>query len=82
MSKLFNEGTIINVGLTSFAEAVTQTGGQAQQVEWMPPAAGDRDAGLALARLVKNPAVEGATQRSFQQYLQSQPVLVGIGLAG
>ena len=82
MSKLFNEGTIINVGLTSFAEAVTQTGGQAQQVEWMPPAAGDRDAGLALARLVKNPAVEGATQRSFQQYLQSQPTLVGIGLAG
>jgi hypothetical protein len=82
VSKLFNEGTLINVGLSSFAEAVTQTGGRAQQVEWMPPAAGDRDAGLALARVVNNPVVEEATQRSYQEYLQSQPVLVGIGLAG
>jgi hypothetical protein len=82
VSKLFNEGTIINVGLSSFAEAVIQTGGEAQQVEWMPPAAGDREAGLALARLVKHPLVEAATQRSYQQYLQSQPMLIGIGLAG
>jgi Protein of unknown function (DUF1116) len=82
VSKLFNEGTIINVGLGSFAEAVTQTGGQAQQVEWMPPAAGDREAGLALARLVKHPSVEAATQRAYQQYLQSQPMLIGIGSAG
>jgi hypothetical protein len=82
VSKLFNEGTIINVGLGSFAEAVTQTGGQAQQVEWMPPAAGDREAGLALARLVKHPLVEAATQRSYQRYLQSQPMLIGIGSAG
>lgn len=82
MSKLFNEGTIINVGLPAFAEAVTQTGGKAQQVEWTPPAAGNRDVGLALARLLKNPPVDEATRRSYQQYLQSQPVLIGIGLAG
>jgi len=81
MSRLFSEGAIINVGLVSFAEAVTQTGGEAQQVEWTPPAAGDREAGLALARLIKNPLVEEPTQRSYQRYLQSQPVLVGVGPA-
>jgi hypothetical protein len=82
VSKLFTQSTIINVGLSSFAEAVVQTGGQAEQVEWTPPAAGDRDVGLALARLVKNPAVDAATEQSHQRYLQSQPVLVGIGTAG
>jgi hypothetical protein len=81
VSKLFNEGTIINVGLSAFAEAVALSGGKAQQVEWTPPAAGDREIGLALARLVNNPVAEEATQRSYQQYLQSQPVLIGVGLA-
>ena len=82
MSKLFTQSTIINVGLSSFADAVVQTGGQAEQVEWSPPAAGNRDVGLALARLIKNPTVEAATEQSYQRYLQAQPVLVGIGTAG
>ena len=82
MSTLFKQGTIINVGLSSFAEAVGQTGGKAVQVEWTPPAAGDRDAGLALARLVNHPRVEKANEKAYQAYLQSQPVLVGIGVAG
>ncbi|HXW31242.1 MAG TPA: DUF1116 domain-containing protein [Xanthobacteraceae bacterium] len=82
MSKLFNEGTIINVGLRSFAEAVALAGGKAQHLEWTPPAAGDREIGLALARLVQDPVADAATQRSYQQYLQSQPVLIGVGLAG
>jgi hypothetical protein len=82
VSKLFTQSTIINVGLRSFADAVVQTGGQAEQVEWTPPAAGDRDVGLALARLIKNPAVDEATEQSHRRYLQSQPVLVGIGTAG
>lgn len=82
MSTLFSRGSIINVGLGSFAEAVAQSGGTARQVEWAPPAAGDRDAGLDLARLVNHPVVEEATRKSHQRYLQSQPVLVGIGVAG
>ena len=82
VSKLFSQGTIINVGLSSFAETVAQTGGKAEQVEWTPPAAGNRDVGLALARLVNHPLVEDATQKAHQRYLQSQPVLVGVGVAG
>jgi len=57
VSTLFKQGTIINVGLSSFADAVGQTGGKAVQVEWTPPAMGDRDIGLALARLIKHPKV-------------------------
>src|SRR4051794_23452769 len=81
VSRLFNPGTIINVGLSSFAEAVVQTGGRADQVEWTPPAAGDREVGLSLARLVNHPTVEAATRESFDRYSQSQPVLVGVGIA-
>jgi hypothetical protein len=81
VSKLFSPGSIINVGLSSFGEAVAQTGGKADQVQWTPPAAGDRDAGLALARLINNPAVEAATRKSFERYQQAQPVLVGVGTA-
>jgi Protein of unknown function (DUF1116) len=82
VSKLFKQGTVVNVGLSSFADAVTQTGGSADQLEWTPPAAGDRDIGLALARLVNHPSVEEATKKSYQRYLESQPVLVGAGTAG
>jgi hypothetical protein len=82
VSKLFTQGTIINVGLTSFAEAVIQTGGKARQVEWTPPAAGDRAVGLDLAGLIADQQVEAATSRSHRLYLQSQPFLVDIGVAG
>ena len=81
MSKLFSQGAIINVGLKSFADAVDETGGTAVQVEWAPPAAGDRDNGLALARLVNHPAVEAATATAYQRYLQAQPMLIGVGTA-
>lgn len=81
MSKLFEQGMIINVGLSSFGEAVRQTGGEALQVEWSPPAEGDRTVGLALARLVGDPNVEAATQEAYQRYLGAQPVLVGVGIA-
>src|SRR5260221_10899914 len=78
---LFNQGTIVNVGLSSFADTVAQSGSSVARVEWTPPAAGDRDIGLALARLVNHPDVEAANRKAFELYLQSQPVLVGIGVA-
>jgi hypothetical protein len=81
VSKLLRKGTIINVGLSSFAEAVTRTGGGVDQLEWSPPARGDREIGLALARLVNHPVVEEATKKAYQRYLQSQPMLVGVGTA-
>jgi hypothetical protein len=72
---------VLNVGLASFAAAIAQSGGTVEQIEWAPPANGDRAAGAALARLVNHPAVEAANRKAFQSYLAAQPVLTGIGLA-
>ena len=82
MSTLFSKPiSVINVGLASFAEAIVQRGGEALQLEWTPPAAGDPSAGAALARLVAHPAVETANARASELYLAAQPRLIGLGTA-
>ena len=73
---------VLNVGLASFAGAIAQAGGKAMQIEWAPPADGDRTAGRALARLVNHEAIEAANRTAFAACLAAQPVLVGIGRAG
>jgi hypothetical protein len=72
---------VINIGLASFAEAIAAEGGGATQVEWTPPASGDRAVGEALAKLVGNPTVEAANRQAFERYLAAQPRLVGVGVA-
>ena len=62
MSKLFRSGPIINVGLASFAESIRSAGATAVQVEWSPPAHGDRTVGWSLATLVNHPEVEAANR--------------------
>lgn len=81
MTRLFDRGTIINVGIGALADSVSQSGGAVAQVQWTPPADGDREIGLALAKLVDHPAVEAANREAFGRYLAAQPVLVGIGVA-
>jgi Protein of unknown function (DUF1116) len=82
VSNLFQEGqAIINVGLASFADSIGRAGGNAVQVEWSPPARGDRAAGWSLAQLVNHPAVESANQSAYASYLAAQPVLSGVGSA-
>ena len=41
----------VNVGLTTFAEAIVSQGAPVVDVEWRPPARGDRDTVRALERL-------------------------------
>lgn len=72
---------IVNVGLASFAEAARAAGAHVTQVDWQPPAEGDREAGMALARLVGDPRVEVANATAYAAYLGAQPVLVGVGIA-
>ena len=82
MSKLFEPGrAIINVGLQSFADAIVQAGGHAVQLDWTPPAGGDRAAGWSLARLINDARVEAANEQAYGRYLAAQPVLTGLGLA-
>jgi hypothetical protein len=72
---------VLNVGLSSFAEAIGRAGGKATQIEWMPPAKGDAAVGRALARLVNDPVIEAANRKAYDAYLSSQPVLEGVGVA-
>lgn len=72
---------VLNVGLSSFAEAITSTGGTVLHVEWAPPAEGRQDIGRALARLVNRLSVESANHKAFDSYQSAQPVLRGIGVA-
>ena len=72
---------VVNVGISSFADAVRQAGAGATQLDWMPPAQGDVAAGAALARLVRNGLVEKANKKALDAYLAAQPVLEGIGIA-
>jgi len=81
--RLFREElTVLNVGLSAFADAIRQAGGRAVAIEWSPPAGGDRAAGLRLAGLVNDPKVEAANRAAFAAYLTAEPALEGIGRAG
>jgi hypothetical protein len=70
---------VLNVGLPTFAEAIAMAGGKVTEIDWSPPAQGDRAVCDALARLVNRPEIETANQTAFEAYLASQPLLVGIG---
>jgi len=82
MSALFGKPlSVLNVGIASFADAVARCGGEALQLDWMPPAQGDRAACNALAAVLNHPAVEAANAEALARYLAAQPKLVGIGTA-
>ena len=73
--------SVLNVGLASFADAIRSRGGAATQLEWKPPAAGDRAAGEGLARLINEPRTEAANAQAVERYLAAQPKVTGIGTA-
>jgi len=82
MSALFSQPlSVLNVGIASFAEAIASRGGAVLQIDWAPPASGDRNAGQALAQLVNHSAVETANSRAIERYLAAQPRLAGVGIA-
>ncbi|HEY7758733.1 MAG TPA: DUF1116 domain-containing protein [Burkholderiales bacterium] len=73
--------SIVNVGLASFADSARECGARVTQIEWQPPAEGDREAGMALARLVGAAQVEQANEQAYAAYLNAQPALIGVGVA-
>lgn len=80
--KLFENLSVINVGLERFAEPLKATNTPVSQLQWQPPAAGDVALGMDLAMLTNHPEVEKANQTAFERYLSSNPVLEGVGIAG
>jgi hypothetical protein len=82
MSALFGKPlSVLNVGIASFAEAIRERGGEALQLDWIPPAGGERAACEALGRLLNHPKVEEANARALDLFLGAQPKLTGIGVA-
>lgn len=82
VNKLFEQDLqVINVGLASFADAIQQTGGKSLQLDWRPPASGNREAGMSLAVLINDPKVEAANRTAHERFLSAQPVLVGVDSA-
>ena len=72
---------VLNIGLSSFAETVSREGAEAVNLDWQPPAGGDREAARMLADLYRHPAVQEANEEAFQKYLDADPRLTGIGQA-
>ncbi|MGC3962722.1 MAG: DUF1116 domain-containing protein [Rhodocyclaceae bacterium] len=72
---------VINVGLASFAQNIRDCGGSAQELQWQPPAEGDRRIGLALAHTINDPHIEAANHIAYERYLGAQPVLTGVSTA-
>ncbi len=80
--RLFSEElNVTNIGLASFGENIVRAGGTATTVDWRPPANGDAELGLDLARLISHPEVERANAIAFERYLAAQPRLVDVQIA-
>lgn len=82
VNKLFEQDLqVINVGLSSFADSIQQTGGKSLQLDWRPPGAGNRETGSKLAMLVNDPDVEAANRTAHERFLSAQPILTGVDSA-
>lgn len=82
MKNLFNQPLVVlNAGLQSFANNISQAGADAIQLTWQPPAQGDKTAGLNLAKLINESDIEEANLLAMSRYLASQPVLKDVQLA-
>jgi len=78
----------INVGLAAFAEPPRAHGATVLQLDWRPPAGGDRELGLLAARLEDDSddpvgaRVRSANQTVMTRLLEARPTLVDVRPAG
>ena len=84
-SVLFPDGVrAVNVGLDMFAEPLAANGALTSSLDWRPPAEGDRNVGLVLARLEDDPAdpvgrkIAAANAMAVDRLLAAQPMLVDV----
>jgi len=77
----------LNVGVSEFALSPRAHGASVLELDWRPPAGGDRDLGLLLARLEDDPddpigsQVAAANAQAIERILGAKPLLVGMGRA-
>src|SRR5688572_4282543 len=88
MAILTPEAGILNVGVAEFALAPRSHGASVIQLDWRPPADGDRELGLLLARLeddADDPVgarVRAANALAVERITSARPMLVGVRPAG
>ncbi len=85
---LFDGGIrALNVGVAEFALSPRAHGASVLQLDWRPPAGGDREVGLLLARLEDDAddpigsRVASANAQAVERILAAKPMLVDIGRA-
>ena len=84
MALLSPEAGIVNVGVAEFGLAPRAHGATVVQLDWRPPADGDRELGLLLARLeddADDPTgarVRAANALAIERITSARPMLVGV----
>lgn len=74
---------VVNIGLASFAQELAAQGVAVVQVDWRPPARGDRELGALLARLSAHEReIAAANEEGLRRMLAADPVLVDVRPAG
>ncbi len=78
----------LNVGVGEFALSPRAHGATVVELDWRPPAGGDRDLGLLLARLEDDPddaigaRVAAANKQAVDRILAARPMLLDVRRAG
>jgi hypothetical protein len=68
----------VNVGLASFAEPLAAAGVSVVTLDWRPPALGDAEAGMRLARMMNDERIEKANATAIERVLAAQAVMVDV----
>jgi Protein of unknown function (DUF1116) len=83
-SEVLRHVSAINVGLSSFADAVTAQGASAVDLDWRPPAGGDADTVEALERLwgVHAARIAKANEEAVSAIESVTPLAIAVARAG
>lgn len=88
IQQLFNEDLrVVNMGLASFADNLSQKGVSVTRMDWRPEAGGNAAVIDALDRLrgpdgEALPEIAAANAEAVDRVLKARPAVVGIGVAG
>ena len=75
---LAGELKAVNVGLASFAEPLAAAGVPVVTLDWRPPALGDAEAAMRLARMMGDERIELANAAAIERVLAAQAVMVDV----
>jgi len=68
----------VNVGLASFAEPLAAAGVSVVTLDWRPPALGDAEAAMRLARMMNDERIEKGNATAIERVLAAQAVMVDV----